>query len=237
MDGRDHGVLRLPSYCLCHKDACQCGGSKTSSSEKIYDTKQTSGISGQALAASILAWFGRMRGGSAKPPPAPPVWEVCLSGAGAFAGLLAIAALSAQLTGKINLPLLLGCFGASATLLFGMPSLPVAQPRNVFGGMGVSCLAGLFWRTVLGNQVWLAAPLGVAFSIMGMQLTATLHREALLHTFEPVIITSSFRTMMTSSHDSSNEWWTCISVRGCCLAHSTGLVSSIAIDLKGLCQY
>ena len=45
--------------------------------------------------------------------------QVCLSGAGALAGLLAIAALNAQLTGKINLPLLLGCFGASATLLFG----------------------------------------------------------------------------------------------------------------------
>ena len=90
-------------------------------------------------------------------------------------------------------------------LYAGMPSLPVAQPRNVFGGMGVSCLAGLFWRTVLGNQVWLAAPLGVAFSIMGMQLTATLHREALLHTFKHVTITSSFRLMITSSHDSSYE--------------------------------
>ena len=69
-------------------------------------------------------------------------------------------------------------------LCAGMPSLPVAQPRNVFGGMGVSCLAGLFWRTVLGNQVWLAASLGVASSIMGMQLSATLHREALHHTLK-----------------------------------------------------
>ena len=77
-----------------------------------------------------------------------------------------------------------------ASMLYaGMPSLPVAQPRNVFGGMGVSCLAGLFWRTVLGNQVWLAASLGVAFSIMGMQLTATLHREALLYTLKHVKIT------------------------------------------------
>ena len=47
-----------------------------------------------------------------------------MSGAGAFAGLLAIAALNAQLTGKINLPLLLGCFGASATLLFGAELAP-----------------------------------------------------------------------------------------------------------------
>ena len=67
-----------------------------------------------------------------------------------------------------------------------MPSLPVAQSRNVFEGMGVSCLAGLFWQTVLGNQVWLAALLGVAFSIMGMQLTATLHREALLYILQHV---------------------------------------------------
>ena len=50
--------------------------------------------------------------------------QVFLSGAGAFAGLLAIAALNARLTGKINLPLLLGCFGASATLLFGAKHVP-----------------------------------------------------------------------------------------------------------------
>lgn len=60
-----------------------------------------------------------------------------------------------------------------------MPSLPVAQPRNVFGGMVVSCMAGLFWRTILGTYVMVAAPLGVAFSIIGMQLTATLHRATL----------------------------------------------------------
>ncbi len=45
--------------------------------------------------------------------------QVCLSGAGAFAGLLAVASLNIGFLGKINLPLLLGCFGASATLLFG----------------------------------------------------------------------------------------------------------------------
>ena len=53
--------------------------------------------------------------------------QVCLSGAGALAGLLAIAALNAQLTGKINLPLLLGCFGASATLLFGTELVPMVD--------------------------------------------------------------------------------------------------------------
>lgn len=58
----------------------------------------------------------------------------------------------------------------------GMPSLPVAQPRNVFGGMMVSCVAGLFWRTMLGKYVWVSAPLAAAFSILGMQITATLHR-------------------------------------------------------------
>ena len=67
----DHGVLRLPSYRLCDKDACQCGCSK-----QVHDTKQNQTISGKALAASVLAWFGKMRGGSAKPPPAPPVLDV-----------------------------------------------------------------------------------------------------------------------------------------------------------------
>ena len=42
----------------------------------------------------------------------------------------------------------------------------------------MSCVAGLFWRTILGQQVWLAASLAVSTSIMGMQLSATLHRKA-----------------------------------------------------------
>lgn len=46
--------------------------------------------------------------------------QILLGGIGSFLGLLAIASLNAKFYGKINLPLLLGCFGASATLLFGM---------------------------------------------------------------------------------------------------------------------
>ncbi len=161
--------------------------------------------------------------------------QVLLGGFGGFLGILAIAALSNSFVGHISLPLLLGCFGASATLLFGgrllcctcgylvlkhacpsssipgsssenhalvlscvykqlhsptqihtdlscaagMPTLPVAQPRNIFGGMIISCAAGLFWRTLLGNHVWVAASLGVALSIVGMQVSATLHRAPL----------------------------------------------------------
>lgn len=57
----------------------------------------------------------------------------------------------------------------------GMPTLPPAQPRNVIGGMAVSLVAGLVWRTLLGRRVFLSAPIAVATAIFAMQITATLH--------------------------------------------------------------
>ncbi len=58
----------------------------------------------------------------------------------------------------------------------------------------MSCIAGLFWRTVLGQQVWLAASLAVSTSIMGMQLSATLHRKT--HTS-----TLSYHDLPHSTHE------------------------------------
>ena len=88
--------------------------------------------------------------------------------------------------------------------------------------MGVSCLAGLFWRTVLGNQVWLAALLAVAFSIIRMQFSSTLHRETLL-----CILKLSMVVKLNTS--------TCMSVRLRCTPHDAALVlSHIATAQKSL---
>ena len=76
MEGSNGGILRLPNHFLYDKDSPKCEGSITPSSVQSHDTKPSQIMSGKALAASVLAWFGKMRGGSAKPPPAPPVLDV-----------------------------------------------------------------------------------------------------------------------------------------------------------------
>lgn len=90
MEGNAHGVLRLPSYILYDKDAPECEGSKVKSSEQSHNSAQSHITSGKARAASVLAWFGKMRGGSAKPPPAPPVLDVSPSPLGLRKSMLMI---------------------------------------------------------------------------------------------------------------------------------------------------
>ena len=45
--------------------------------------------------------------------------QVALAFLGSVLGLMAVAALNYAVVGNVNVPLLLGCFGASCTLLFG----------------------------------------------------------------------------------------------------------------------
>ena len=53
--------------------------------------------------------------------------------AGAFCGILLLSGLSQWLEPAYNLPLLYASFGASAVLIFGVISSPLAQPRNFVG--------------------------------------------------------------------------------------------------------
>jgi hypothetical protein len=52
---------------------------------------------------------------------------------GAFCGILLLSGLTQWLEPVFNLPLLYASFGASAVLVFGVISSPLAQPRNFIG--------------------------------------------------------------------------------------------------------
>ncbi|MBF0310830.1 MAG: HPP family protein [Magnetococcales bacterium] len=71
--------------------------------------------------------------------------------------------------------LLVGSFGASAVLVHGAITSPLAQPRNLVGGHLLSALVGVVCYKLLGDIPWLAAPLAVSGAIALMQLTRTLH--------------------------------------------------------------
>lgn len=77
--------------------------------------------------------------------------------------------------GRTDQLLLMATFGASAMLLFGAPSVPFAQPRNVFGGHVLSALTGILVCKLLGPDTVLAPALAVSSAIAVMHLTGTLH--------------------------------------------------------------
>ncbi|MFP9116247.1 HPP family protein [Flavobacterium sp. RNTU_13] len=95
---------------------------------------------------------------------------------GSFVGLGIIAYL--QYGSNLNqndLVFLIGSFGASCVLVYGVIESPLAQPRNLIGGHLVSAVIGVSVQKLLPDLLWVAAPLAVSLSIIAMQITKTLH--------------------------------------------------------------
>lgn len=70
---------------------------------------------------------------------------------------------------------LIGSFGASSVLIYGIIQSPFSQPRNLVGGHLISALIGVTVHKLVPDIIWIAAPLAVSFSIILMQITKTLH--------------------------------------------------------------
>lgn len=94
---------------------------------------------------------------------------------GAFVGIGIIAYIQSLHLPSLENIFLIGSFGASSVLVYGAIQSPLAQPRNLIGGHVVSALVGVTVATILPDIIWLTAPLAVAFSIVFMQITRTLH--------------------------------------------------------------
>ncbi len=94
---------------------------------------------------------------------------------GSFIGLGTICYLQYQVFSPAELTLLIGSFGASCVLIYGVISSPLAQPRNLIGGHLVSALVGVTVIKLMPDLVWVAAPLAVSLAIILMQITKTLH--------------------------------------------------------------
>jgi CBS domain-containing membrane protein len=94
---------------------------------------------------------------------------------GAFIGLGAIAFLQYKAFPQQELVFLIGSFGASCVLVYGVIESPLAQPRNLVGGHVVSAIVGVTIQKLLPETTFIAAPLAVALSIVVMQVTKTLH--------------------------------------------------------------
>lgn len=94
---------------------------------------------------------------------------------GSFAGIGLIGLLHDKAFSPTDNLFLVGSFGASAVLVFGVINSPLAQPRNLIGGHVLSALVGVTIHKILPHDIWLAAALSVSLSIVLMQMTKTLH--------------------------------------------------------------
>lgn len=94
---------------------------------------------------------------------------------GSFIGLGIIAFLQYGNLPKQDLVFLIGSFGASCVLVYGVIESPLAQPRNLIGGHLVSAIIGVSVQKIFPELLWIAAPLAVSLSIVLMQVTKTLH--------------------------------------------------------------
>lgn len=94
---------------------------------------------------------------------------------GSFVGLGTICYLQYEKFSPAELTLLIGSFGASCVLIYGVISSPLAQPRNLIGGHLIAAFIGVSITKLLPDLVWVAAPLAVSLSIILMQITKTLH--------------------------------------------------------------
>ena len=121
-----------------------------------------------------MTYFAKMRGGGPSPPRVGGA-EIFWSWLGAFLGIAAVALLHYHWLEGSNLLLIVGSFGASAVLIYGAPSGPLSQPRNLLGGHLISALVGVACLQLFAPLLWLAAALAVATAIALMHLSKTLH--------------------------------------------------------------
>lgn len=94
---------------------------------------------------------------------------------GSFIGLGIIAYLQYGTLAGSEYVFLIGSFGASCVLVYGVIESPLAQPRNLVGGHVVSALVGVTAQKLFPETLYIAAPLAVSLSIVLMQVTKTLH--------------------------------------------------------------
>jgi len=94
---------------------------------------------------------------------------------GSFIGLGIIAYLQYKAFPQQDVVFLIGSFGASCVLVYGVIQSPLAQPRNLIGGHVVSAIVGVTVQKLVPDALWLSAPLAVSLSIVLMQVTKTLH--------------------------------------------------------------
>lgn len=94
---------------------------------------------------------------------------------GSFVGISAVAVIDSHFLSGTDFIFLIGSFGASAVLIYGAISSPLAQPRNLAGGHVISAIVGVAIFKTIPDPMWLSVGLSVSLAIAAMHITKTLH--------------------------------------------------------------
>jgi len=94
---------------------------------------------------------------------------------GSFFGIGILGFIQSKYLNATDNVLLIGSFGASSVLIYGVINSPLAQPRNLIGGHVLSAIVGVTIHKIIPNEIWLSSALAVSISILVMQMTKTLH--------------------------------------------------------------
>lgn len=107
--------------------------------------------------------------------PRPPVKQIIRAFVGALLGIAAISFMDQTILSDSDLIFVIGAFGATAVLLYGVPNSPLAQPYNVIVGHIISAAIGVAAFQIVGDANWVSAALAVSLAIAAMQLTRSIH--------------------------------------------------------------
>lgn len=94
---------------------------------------------------------------------------------GSFTGIALIGLLNSNYLMAHDNMFLIGSFGASSVLIYGIINSPFSQPRNLIGGHLISAIVGVTIFKFIPNELWLSCAISVSLSIVLMQITKTLH--------------------------------------------------------------
>jgi CBS domain-containing membrane protein len=94
---------------------------------------------------------------------------------GSFVGIGILGFIQSKFLAATDNVLLIGSFGASSVLIYGVINSPLAQPRNLIGGHVLCAVIGVTIHKMIPNEMWLSSALAVSISIVAMQMTKTLH--------------------------------------------------------------
>ena len=94
---------------------------------------------------------------------------------GSFTGIGLIGLLNSRHLKASDNMFLIGSFGASSVLIYGIINSPFSQPRNLLGGHLISAIVGVTIHKLIPQELWLSCAISVSLSIVLMQITKTLH--------------------------------------------------------------
>jgi len=136
----------------------------------------------------VLEYVTKFQGRHLPTPPYIKFYDALSAFVASFVSVAILAALqyNAMVDGLHDTQkiFIIGSFGATAVLLYGVTESDLSQPRNCFGGHVISAFIGVCIQKIFAacdageDMLWLSCALSISISITAMNLLRCLHPPA-----------------------------------------------------------